>query len=351
MTAPDFTGEVRLGVPHDVVGPYMPPVLKSFDQAWPGVRVSLDCRTSVNLLRALERREVDLILTTERACAPHGETLLPDALVWAGARHGRAYKRDPLPVSIGGEDCAFRPFAIEALNHAGRDWRPVCEISNLLAECAAVEADLAVVPLLASTVPDTLTILGAGDGLPPLPMFQINLYLPQVGASEAAVELARPHPRAVRRPLPPRRLRQRGQAGQAANVANSAVGGDAAAISARTRSTSARLAQGARPAVRGDGPRPGARGPRGRAPRPETRPPCSRARVRGRPGVRRGSAGKPDPGSSTWTRPLRSMAGLRPGNPAAARLRPSAPRARRPAGRPVCWPLLPPRSSPGHRPD
>jgi DNA-binding transcriptional LysR family regulator len=191
MTAPDFTGEVRLGVPHDIVGPYMPPVLKSFDQAWPGVRVSLDCRTSVNLLRALERREVDLILTTERACAPHGETLLPDPLVWVGARDGRAWKRDPLPVSIGGEDCTFRPFAIEALNHAGRDWRPVCEISNMLAECAAVEADLAVVPLLASTVPETLTILGAGDGLPPLPMFQINLYLPQVGASDIAVELAR----------------------------------------------------------------------------------------------------------------------------------------------------------------
>jgi DNA-binding transcriptional LysR family regulator len=191
MTAPDFTGEVRLGVPHDVVGPYMPPVLKSFDQAWPGVRVSLDCRTSSNLLRALERREVDLILTTERGCPPHGETLVPDPLVWVGARDGRAYKRDPLPVSIGGEDCAFRPVAIEALNHAGRDWRPVCEISNLLAECAAVEADLAVVPLLTSTVPDTLTILGAGDGLPLLPMFQINLYVPQVGASEAAVELAR----------------------------------------------------------------------------------------------------------------------------------------------------------------
>jgi DNA-binding transcriptional LysR family regulator len=191
MTAPDFTGEVRLGVPHDIVGPYMPPVLKSFDQAWPGVRVSLDCRTSVNLLRALERREVDLILTTEHGCAPHGETLLPDSLVWVGARDGRAYKRHPLPVSIGGEDCAFRPVAIEALNQAGRDWRPVCEISNMLAECAAVEADLAVVPLLASTVPDTLKILGVGDGLPPLPMFQINLYLPKLGASEAAVELAR----------------------------------------------------------------------------------------------------------------------------------------------------------------
>jgi DNA-binding transcriptional LysR family regulator len=76
VTAPDFTGEVRLGVPHDIVAPYMPPVLKSFDQAWPGVRVSLVCSTTPKLLRALERGEVDLTLTTERDGAPHRETLL-----------------------------------------------------------------------------------------------------------------------------------------------------------------------------------------------------------------------------------------------------------------------------------
>jgi DNA-binding transcriptional LysR family regulator len=191
MTAPDFTGEVRLGVPHDVVGPYMPPVLKSFDQAWPGVRVSLVCSTTPKLLRALERREIDLTLTTERDGAPHGETLLPDPLVWAGARAGRAYQRDPLPVSIGDEDCAFRPVVVKALNDAGRDWRPVCEISNMEPLCATVEADLAVVPLLASTVPDALEILAASARLPPLPMFHINLHLPRIGASDAALELAR----------------------------------------------------------------------------------------------------------------------------------------------------------------
>jgi hypothetical protein len=42
-TAPDFKGEVRLNVPRDTVRPYMPSVLKSFDQAG-SVRVSLDCR-------------------------------------------------------------------------------------------------------------------------------------------------------------------------------------------------------------------------------------------------------------------------------------------------------------------
>src|SRR5262244_4252632 len=101
----------------------------------------------------LVRREVDLTLTTESDRPLSGEALLTDPLVWVGARDGRAHKRDPLPVSIGDKDCAFRPVVIKALNHAGRDWRPVCEVSNMEALCATVEADLAVVPLLASTVP------------------------------------------------------------------------------------------------------------------------------------------------------------------------------------------------------
>src|SRR5262249_16665122 len=91
----------------------------------------------------LARREVDLTPTTECDRPLSGEALLTDPLVWVGARDGRAHKRDPLPVSIGDKDCAFRPVVIKALNHAGRDWRPVCEVSNMEALCAPVEADLA----------------------------------------------------------------------------------------------------------------------------------------------------------------------------------------------------------------
>ena len=32
MTAPAYEGEVRLGVPHDIVGPYLPPILKRFER-------------------------------------------------------------------------------------------------------------------------------------------------------------------------------------------------------------------------------------------------------------------------------------------------------------------------------
>ena len=68
MSAPAYEGEVRLGVPHDIVGPYLPPILKRFDKAWPRVRVSLECRTTPQLLELLRQGRVDLTLTTEQRC-------------------------------------------------------------------------------------------------------------------------------------------------------------------------------------------------------------------------------------------------------------------------------------------
>ncbi len=190
MTSPEFEGEVRLGAPHDIVGPFLPPILKSFDQAWPRVRVSLVCSTTPLLLEALEHGKVDLTLTTERTCEPGAEVLLPDQLVWVGARDGRARAQKPLPVSIGDQTCAFRDAAIKALAKAGRDWRPVCELSNMEPLCATLLADLAIAPLLASTVPDNLEAIKPDIELPALPTYYINLHLPKAGASDIAIELA-----------------------------------------------------------------------------------------------------------------------------------------------------------------
>lgn len=191
MSAPAYEGEVRLGVPHDIVGPYLPPILKRFDKAWPRVRVSIKCTTTQQLLEFLRKGKVDLTLTTELRCGAGGETLLRDDLVWAGAIDGAARRRDPLPVSLGDEKCEFRPSVLKALREAGRDWRPVCEVSSMEPLLASIEADLAIAPLLRSTIPHYLAEVGRDARLPPLPKFLINLYLPPARRSDIAVELAR----------------------------------------------------------------------------------------------------------------------------------------------------------------
>ena len=56
---------------------------------------------------------------------------------------------------------------------------------------ASIEADLAIAPLLRSTIPHYLAEIGRDARLPPLPKFLINLYLPPARRSDVAVELAR----------------------------------------------------------------------------------------------------------------------------------------------------------------
>ena len=190
MTSPEFEGEVRLGVPHDLISSFIPPILKSFGQAWPRVQVTLvDCNTPV-LLEKLATGKIDLTLTTEVTRDGQHGSLLADRLVWVGAKCGEAYVRDPLPLAIGGEECAFREPAIAALRRVGRSWRFVCDSGHMEPLLAVVQADLAVIKLLACSVPEGLDILPS-DRLPELPIFYINLHIPDIGASELARELAR----------------------------------------------------------------------------------------------------------------------------------------------------------------
>ena len=89
------------------------------------------------------------------------------------------------------ETCAFRPTVLAALGAQGQAWRTVFENGTMDATTATVRADLAVTTWLAFTVPADLEILPADAGLPPLPAFAINLYLPHGDVGPAAAELAR----------------------------------------------------------------------------------------------------------------------------------------------------------------
>lgn len=193
MRAPPFEGEVRFGVPYDIIGSFVPAILRAFAKAQPRVRVSLVCEDSRVVREQLMSGGVDLALTTETDCGRHGETLRTDRLVWVGASGGDAHLKDPLPVSLGAPTCLFRPVAIEALGAARRDWRAVCEVSRLEPVYAVLEAGLAVAPLLRSSVPTRFDVFEGRARrearLPPLPEFRINLYIPPA-AGPAARDLA-----------------------------------------------------------------------------------------------------------------------------------------------------------------
>ena len=190
MTEGAVAGRVRLGLPYDLVGPCIAPVIKDFAAVHPQVEISLTCAASPDLLSALASGEVDLIVVEEPVGRTDGECLRLERLVWVGARNGGAYLKTPLPISMVADTCTFRPAVLAALQDRGRDWRTVFENGNIEATTATVRADLAVTAWLVSTVPADLEIL-KGDKAPcGLPPFAINLHLPKSNLSRQAAELA-----------------------------------------------------------------------------------------------------------------------------------------------------------------
>ena len=190
MTTVAVEGQVRLGVPPDLVSSHLAPVLKAYAHAFPRVELSLMCAPSPQLVEALAMGRVDLVVAEERDGLSVGECLSIERLVWVGAKAGTAYLKRPLPVSLVSDTCAFRPAALAALTGHGTGWRTVFESGSMEAALATVRADLAVSAWLISTIPPDLDILPSSFGLPELPAFAVNLHLPRHHSGAAATELA-----------------------------------------------------------------------------------------------------------------------------------------------------------------
>ncbi|RUZ98016.1 LysR family transcriptional regulator, partial [Mesorhizobium sp. M7A.F.Ca.CA.002.05.1.1] len=112
-------GQVRLGVPYDLVGTLLAPVLKTYAETYPQIEISLVCASSPELTAALAAGTIDLAVIEERVGPSAGECLAIDRLVWVGAKGGIARAKRPLPVSIVADTCAFRPAVLAALGEHG----------------------------------------------------------------------------------------------------------------------------------------------------------------------------------------------------------------------------------------
>ncbi|PKR53463.1 LysR family transcriptional regulator [Thalassospira marina] len=183
-------GKVRLGVPFDLVGKALSPVLKSYNAAFSQVELSLVCASSPELKTALAAGDIDLALIEEAVGEGAGECLRIERLVWVGARGGVARARRPLPVSMVSQTCAFRPTVFDALDSLNLPWRTVFESGNIEATAVTVRSDMAVTAWLAAMVPDDLEIIAADRELPPLPAFAINMYWAEQTTKPAVHALA-----------------------------------------------------------------------------------------------------------------------------------------------------------------
>lgn len=176
MTHEDFEGELVFGVPHDIVYPHVPVVLRRFNRDFPRVKVSLVSSFTKSLKDDWEAGVADLILTTESGAPEFCETLDESRLVWVGAHDGEAWKTRPLRLAYE-RSCIFRPIVQEALDDAGIPWEMTVDSEMTRAVEASVSADLAVHTQIESAIPPYFEVIDHGGALPDLLPIRINMYL------------------------------------------------------------------------------------------------------------------------------------------------------------------------------
>lgn len=168
-------GEIRLGVPHDVVYPAIPGILRRMAQSYPRVRINLVSSFTILMKQDFARGAFDVMLTTEDTPDPGAEVLSTRQLVWVGAPDGNAWQRRPLRLGFK-DTCIFRPRAQAALEEAGIAWEMATGGESEQAVEATVAADLAVSVRLASSIPEGMTAIGAENQLPPVGDMKLALY-------------------------------------------------------------------------------------------------------------------------------------------------------------------------------
>ena len=188
---PDISGVVRLGSPDDYGERILPGVLKRFAKSHPAVAIDVVIDQSINLRKRFEQQTLDITLLTcgERNLPDNCEIMLSEPMVWVGAQGGCAYLRDPLPVSLWEEGCAWRAGAIEALDRQGRDFRVAFMSAHTAGQRAAIRADLAVAPLPKSFVDNDLVVLSDDDGLPEMGCYNLAMLVAS-GASAPVLAAA-----------------------------------------------------------------------------------------------------------------------------------------------------------------
>lgn len=174
MTDQAFEGEIRFGVPHDIVYPHVPGILRRIDREFPRVKVRLISSFTLRLRELLDRGDADVILTTEDDTPAGAECLATQSLVWVGAPGGTAWRNRPLRLAFE-RKCLFRPWIVAALDRAGIPWEMVVDTSSSRTVEATVMADLAIHAMLEQGT-EQFEVLSHGGALPDLPSSRINLY-------------------------------------------------------------------------------------------------------------------------------------------------------------------------------
>ncbi|GGD48290.1 LysR family transcriptional regulator [Pseudoxanthomonas indica] len=168
---------LAIGINHLLLGNELPLLLRRMRDHDPKLMVEIRVAATSELMRALERGELDaaLVLRPEDR-GKRGKKVFAEPFSWFAATGWEARAGQPLPLATQGESCRIRSEAVRALDRAGIEWHEVFVGKGAAILGAAAVAGLAVAVLARRAVPPGAVDVSGLLSLPPIRSQDVMLY-------------------------------------------------------------------------------------------------------------------------------------------------------------------------------
>jgi DNA-binding transcriptional LysR family regulator len=182
FSSPEMIGRIRFGCGENYASRFLPALLSGFRRAYPRIRVDIQSAPGQNLYDKLQQEKLDLCLLED--IVDGGQIVHREPVKWATSAKGAAHEEKPLPLAVYHRGCHYRKWAIEALNKMGKEYWIAFVSPSISSIMAAVREGLAVAPIGASMLNDSLRVLGPESGFPNLPVSEVRLLRSEVADTE-----------------------------------------------------------------------------------------------------------------------------------------------------------------------
>lgn len=175
---PELKGEIRFGSPEDFATFFLPEILSRFSKNFPQVSLHVNCDLTMNLIKAFEKKQYDLVLIKDdpKHLHPGARQLWQEKLVWVGRQDNNqnttfkqiCKEHKPLPLVLSPAPCVYRARVIEALDKKGIAWDVAYVSPSFSGIIAAVKAGLGYAALPQMMLPSGLEYFETKNGWPKL---------------------------------------------------------------------------------------------------------------------------------------------------------------------------------------
>lgn len=167
---------IRLGIPEEQAGTYLPLLLPRFAREYPHVLIEVICEASSLLVRDFQEGLLDVVLAIRHKPTQSGQLLGREPLVWVISAEHELTQWDPLPLSLNPEGCIFRAHAFAALGREEMYWDVRYISQSPTGINLPVQLGLAATVKTPRSVPAGCCIVGPQTRLPDLGYVETELH-------------------------------------------------------------------------------------------------------------------------------------------------------------------------------